>query len=146
MATLAPAVKAASKVLQNLGFRLPKQLKPSKYRLHLRPDLDKKIYAGNISISLQVLEAISFIPVHSDGLNVSTVEVQQLDDSGAPLKSITPFLTFEHPEFEYWVTEFEKPLDVGNYSLSLNFTGSLTERITGMYQSAYLDKLKNRTR
>ncbi|XP_017104425.2 glutamyl aminopeptidase isoform X1 [Drosophila bipectinata] len=146
MATLAPAVKAASKVLQNLGFRLPKQLKPSKYRLHLRPDLDKKIYSGNISISLQVLEPISFIPVHTDRLNVSTVEVQHLDDSGAPLKNITPVLTFEHPEFEYWVTEFEQPLDVGNYSLSLNFTGSLTERITGMYQSAYQDKLKNRTR
>ncbi|XP_050744759.1 glutamyl aminopeptidase isoform X1 [Drosophila biarmipes] len=146
MATLAPAVKAASKVLQNLGFRLPKQIKPSKYRVHLRPDLDRKNYSGNISISLQVLEPISFIPVHVKQLNVSTVEVKHLDESGAPLKEITPSLTFAHPEFEYWVTEFEQPLEAGNYSLRLNFSGSLADRITGMYQSTYLDKLKNRTR
>ncbi|KAH8243515.1 hypothetical protein KR032_008161 [Drosophila birchii] len=146
MVTLAPAVKVASKVLQNLGFRLPQQIRPSKYRLQLRPDLDRKNYSGNISISLQVLEPIAFIPVHAKKLNVSTVDVQRLDESGAPLKSIIPTLTFAHPEFEYWVTEFEQPLEVGNYSLSLNFTGSLIDRITGMYQSSYLDKLKNRTR
>ncbi|KAH8273103.1 hypothetical protein KR018_001059 [Drosophila ironensis] len=146
MATIAPAIKTASKVLQNLGFRLPKQLKPRKYRLHIRPDLERKNYSGNISISLQVLEPISFIPVHTKQLNVSTVEVQHLDDSGAPLKSITPLLTFAYPEFEYWVTEFESPLEAGNYSLQLNFTGSLTDRITGMYQSSYLDRLKNLSR
>ncbi|XP_026835049.1 glutamyl aminopeptidase isoform X1 [Drosophila erecta] len=146
MATVEPAVKAASKVLQNLGFRLPKQIKPSKYRLHLRPDLERKNYSGNISISLQVLEPIAFIPVHVKQLNVSTVEVKRLDESGAPLKDITPTLTFAHPEFEYWVTEFEQPLEAGNYSLLLNFTGSLLDRITGMYQSSYLDKLKNRSR
>lgn len=146
MATLAPAVKVASKVLQNLGFRLPKQIKPSKYRLQLRPDLDRKNYSGNISISLQVLEPIAFIPVHVNQLNVSTVEVQHLDESGSPLKSIIPSLTFAHPEFEYWVTEFDHPLDVGNYLLRLNFSGSLVDRITGMYQSSYVDKLKNRTR
>jgi len=77
---------------------------------------------------------------------VSTVEVKHLDESGAPLKDITPSLTFAHPEFEYWVTEFEQPLEAGNYSLRLNFSGSLADRITGMYQSTYLDKLKNRNR
>ncbi|XP_033233199.1 glutamyl aminopeptidase isoform X2 [Drosophila pseudoobscura] len=146
MATLAPAVRAASKVLQKLGYRLPKELKPSKYTMQLRPDLNKKNYTGNISISLEVLEPIAFIPVHIKQMNVSTVDVQHLDESGAPLKSIAPALTFSYPEFEYWVTEFEQPLDVGNYTLRLNFNGSLTDRITGLYQSSYWDKLKNRTR
>lgn len=146
MAAIAPEIKAASKVLHHLGFRLPKALKPRKYNLQLRPDLSQKNYTGNITIQLQVLEPISFIPVHVNQLNVSHGQLQRLDDSGAPLTDIKPSLTFAYPQYEYWVTEFEQPLEVGNYSLLLNFNGSLIDRITGMYQSSYHDKLKNRTR
>lgn len=147
MAAIAPEIKAASKVLQSLGFRLPTEaLKPRKYNLQLRPDLSQKNYTGNISIQLQVLKPISFIPVHVNQLNVSHGKMQRLDESGAPLADIKPYLTFAYPEFEYWVTEFEQPLEVGNYSLQLNFNGSLIDRITGLYQSSYFDTLKNRTR
>lgn len=146
MVAISPEIRAASKVLNNLGFRLPKALKPRKYNLHLRPDLNQKNYTGNISINLQVLDPISFIPVHVKQLNVSHGKLERLDDSGAPLQDIKPTLTFAYPEFEYWVSEFEQPLEVGNYTLHLNFNGSLTDRITGLYQSSYYDKLKNRSR
>ncbi|XP_068153826.1 glutamyl aminopeptidase isoform X1 [Drosophila tropicalis] len=146
MATVSPAIKAASKVLQKLTYRLPKELKPLKYNINLHPDLNKKNYTGKISIHLQVLEPIAYIPVHSKGQNVSTVDLQQLDDSGASLKTILPSLTFAYPDYEYWITEFEQPLAVGNYSLNLTFNGSLVDRITGSYQSSYWDKLHNRTR
>ncbi|XP_030370506.1 glutamyl aminopeptidase isoform X2 [Scaptodrosophila lebanonensis] len=146
MVTVSPAIKAASKVLKNLGYRLPKEIKPSKYTLHLRPDLSQKSFTGNISINIQVLEPISFIPVHIKQLNVSTENVERLNDSGAPLQTMKPALSFAYPEYEYWVTEFEQPLEVGNYTLHLNFNGSLADRITGLYQSSYLDKLSNSTR
>ncbi|XP_017848887.1 glutamyl aminopeptidase isoform X3 [Drosophila busckii] len=146
MPSLAPEIRTASRALQKLGFRLPKALKPRKYNLHLRPDLSQKNYTGNISINLQVLDPIAFIPVHIKQLNVSHDKLQRLDESGAPLKDIEPALTFTHPDYEYWVTEFDKPLEVGNYTLHLKFNGSLTDRITGLYQSSYYDKLTNRTR
>lgn len=146
MAAIAPEIKAASKIFQHLGFRLPKALKPRKYNLQLRPDLTQKNFTGNITIQLQVLEPISFIPVHVNQLNVSHGQLQRLDESGAPLTDIKPSLTFAYPQYEYWVTEFDQPLEVGNYSLHLNFNGSLIDRITGLYQSSYYDKLKNRTR
>ncbi|KAH8399404.1 hypothetical protein KR215_009738 [Drosophila sulfurigaster] len=146
MAGISPEIRAASKVLKNLGFRLPKQLKPHKYNLRLKPDLNQKSYTGNISINLQVLDPISFIPVHIKQLNVSHEKLERLDESGAPLKDIKPTLSFAYPEYEYFVSEFEQPLEVGNYTLHLSFNGSLTDRITGFYQSSYYDKLKNRTR
>ncbi|KAM8706835.1 hypothetical protein ACLKA7_011004 [Drosophila subpalustris] len=146
MVAISPEIRAASKVLQSLGFRLPKGLKPQKYNLRLKPDFQQKNYTGNISINLQVLDPISFIPVHIKQLNVSHEKLERLDDSGAPLTDIKPVLTFAHPEYEYWVSEFEQPLEVGNYTLHLSFNGSLVDRITGLYQSSYYDKLKNRTR
>ncbi|XP_032593665.1 glutamyl aminopeptidase isoform X2 [Drosophila grimshawi] len=146
MAAISPEIRTASRVLQKLGFRLPKSLKPRKYNLHLKPDFSTKSYTGNISIHLQVLDPIAFIPVHTKQLNVSHEQLQRLDDSGAPLTEIKPSLTFIHPEYEYWVSEFEQPLEVGNYTLRLQFNGSLVDRITGLYQSSYYDSLQNRTR
>lgn len=146
MAAISPEIRAASRVLQKLGFRLPKAIKARKYNLHLRPDFDSKSYTGNISINLQVLDPIAFIPVHVKQLNVSHEQLQRLDDSGAPLTEIKPTLTFAYPEYEYFVSEFEQPLEVGNYTLQLKFNGSLADRITGLYQSSYYNKLKNGTR
>ena len=144
--TLAPRIMATSKVLQYLSFRLPRELKPLRYNLTLQPDLKNKTFSGNVTIRLEVLKPISFIPVHSKFLTVETKEVLKLGDEEKPIRKITPSLTFEHPQFEYWITEFDQPLEVGNYSLQLAFNGSLVDRIVGFYQSSYLDKERNEKR
>lgn len=146
MAAISPEIRAVSRVLQKLTYRLPKALQPQKYKLDLRPDFNAKSYTGNISIYLQVLDPIAFIPVHINQLNVSHGQLQRLDDSGAPLAEIKPTLSFAHPDLEYWVSEFDQPLEVGNYTLHLKFNGSLVDRLTGMYQSSYYDSLTNRSR
>ncbi|XP_067616952.1 glutamyl aminopeptidase isoform X2 [Eurosta solidaginis] len=140
-----PAIVAASKVLPNLSFRLPKEIRAKKYNLRLHPDLLNKTYSGSITIKLEVTKPISFIPVHAKTLNVVTKKVVRLSESGEPLAKLSPTLTFEHPEFEYWVTEFKEPLESGNYTLQLAFNGSLCDRIVGFYSSSYLDsKTKER--
>lgn len=144
--TIAPKIMATSKVLQQLSFRLPRELKPFRYNLTLQPNLKTKTFSGNVTIRLEVLKPISFIPVHSKFLTVATKEVVKLSEEGKPARQITPSLTFEHPQFEYWVTEFDEPLEVGNYSLQLAFNGSLVDRIVGFYQSSYLDKERNEKR
>lgn len=144
--TLAPSVMATSKILQQISFRLPRELRPRHYQLRLQPDLMNKTFSGNVTIRLEVLKPIAFIPVHSKMLTVETKEIMQLDGDMKPLRSIAPSLTFEHPQLEYWVTEFAEPLDVGNYSLHLKFNGSLVDRIVGFYQSSYLDKQRNEKR
>ncbi|XP_037807865.1 glutamyl aminopeptidase-like isoform X1 [Lucilia sericata] len=144
--TIAPSIMATSKVLQHLSFRLPRELRPLRYNLILQPDLKNKTFSGNVTIRLEVIKPISYIPVHSKFLSVVTKEVMQLGNEEKPSRIITPSLTFEHPQLEYWVTEFAEPLEVGNYSLQLAFNGSLVERIVGFYQSSYFDKQRNEKR
>lgn len=147
MSKLSAKVLSTSKVLNQLGYRLPKEIRPKHYNLFLNPNLQEKTFSGNITIKLEVLKPIQFIPVHANKLTVETLEVLALpSDSDATPQPITPSLTFSHPDLEYWVTEFADPLKEGNYSLKLNFNGSLTDRIVGFYQSSYLDKKTNETR
>ena len=134
---------STSKVLPLLGFRLPNELRPIKYAIRLEPNLQTKTFTGNIDIKIEVLRPISYIPVHSKFLTVQTKNLQRLNKTEDLLESITPKSTFECREFECWVTELERDLDVGNYLLQLDFSGSLDKRIVGFYQSSYLDKQHN---
>lgn len=137
---------ATSKVLSQLTCRLPRELKPRHYQLRLQPDLANRTFSGNVTINLEVLKPISFIPVHAKYLKVDTEQVWQLDETNTPLRKIDPVLTFSHPDCEYWVTEFSEPLQVGNYSLLLTFNGSTAYRIVGLYQSSYWDKARSKER
>ncbi|XP_055901791.1 uncharacterized protein LOC129938333 [Eupeodes corollae] len=146
MPSLSAKVMSTSKILNQLGYRLPKEIRPKHYNLFLNPDLKEKTFSGNITIKLEILKPIQFIPVHAKKLSVETMEVLALSTGDAEPQKIKPSLTFQHPQLEYWVTEFSDPLKEGNYSLKLRFNGSLTDRIVGLYQSSYKDKATNETR
>lgn len=129
-----------SKVLRAISFRLPSEIKPKRYDLYLHPNLNTKKFSGRVTIELDVLKPISFIPVHSKSLNITTEQVLR---GGT---KIEPSLTFNHEKLEYWVTEFADALETGEYAITFNFNGSLTDRIVGLYQSSYLDEATNQTR
>lgn len=151
-----PAMKTPklSKIVDQLRWRLPSEIRPILYTLHLHPDLKTKTFTGNVSIQLQITKPINYIALHSKKLTISQTILERNASSlgtadgsgGRQLQTVPIWQTFDHPEFEYWITEVEKPLDVGDYVLALTFNGSLTDRIVGFYQSSYFDKQKNETR
>ena len=57
------------------------------------------------------------------------------DDVVIPLDS-----AFEYHENEFWVVTPSSPAKAGNYSLHLEFDGSLVIGITGFYKSVYKNK------
>lgn len=135
-----------SKIVEQLTWKLPTEIKPTLYNLLLHPDLVTKTFSGNISIYLEVSKPISFIAVHSKKLTVSKTKLIRNNNATSGSDVVVPILnSFEYPEYEYWITEVERPLDVGEYILDLTFNGSLTNRIVGFYQSSYKD-INNKTR
>ncbi|KAL5285219.1 ENPEP.2 family protein [Megaselia abdita] len=139
-------VMQKSKVLRAISFRLPSEIKPKRYDLYLHPNLKTKTFSGKVTIELDVLKPISFIPVHSKYLNITTEGLWRVSKNGEDKKKIEPSLTFNHEKFEYWITEFTDVLESGEYAITYNFNGSLTDRIVGFYQSSYLDEATNETR
>lgn len=134
-----------SKVLDQLHFRLPREIRPTLYELLLNPDLNANTFSGNVSIHLKVDKPMSFIAVHSNKLSITSTLLEQLHE-GNTRKNVTVANVFAFPKYEYWVTEVEEPLPIGRYVLRLAFNGSLTDRIVGFYGSSYYDTITNETR
>lgn len=133
------------KIIEQLGWRLPTEIRPTLYNLLLRPDFDTKSFSGQVAIHLDVVKPISFVAVHSKFLSITKTTLVQNEVNGGE-RDIEISNAFNYPEKEYWVTELPKPLSIGEYVLNLTFNGSLTDRIVGFYQSSYNDTNKNVTR
>lgn len=134
----------ASKLVENLTFRLPSSIRPTAYNLFLNPNLETKTFSGNVKIDFNVLETVKVVALHSKFLNVTTNKLIRNLDNGAegiPIKS-----SFEYDKFEYFIVEPESELVAGNYTIDLTFDGNLDNKIVGFYGSSYFDKVKNKTR
>lgn len=134
-----------SKVIDKLTFRLSREIIPKFYDLILNPDLDTKLFTGNVSIHLDILKATDFIVVHSKGLIITKTELQTkvTNDNQTKYNNIDIANTFEYPKYEFWVTELNKPVPIGKYILNLSFNGNMANRTSGLYQSTYLDTTRN---
>lgn len=135
--------KMAQRFANQLSFRLQKEIKPLLYKLELFPDLSTKKFNGSVVIELEVLKPVPYIAIHSKALNITNTSLVPANLSADPLQ-ITASYPFE--KFEYWVTEFAQPVEKGMYKFSLDFNGSLTDRIVGFYASSYYSPTKNATR
>ena len=134
----------ASKLVENLTFRLPAAIHPTYYNLFLNPNLKTKTFSGNVKIDFNVTEPVPFVALHSKFLNVTTNKLIKNLENGAegiPIKS-----SFEYEKYEYFIVEPESTLPVGNYTIDLSFDGNLHGKIVGFYGSSYFDPIKNQSR
>lgn len=139
-------VPKMSKIIDQLSWRLPKEIKPILYELTLKPDLQTKTFSGNVSIHLSVIKPISYIAVHAHTLTITKTLLESKNATNGDRTNVSIAHAFAYPKFQYWVTEVPKPLDSGDYVLGLSFNGSLENRIVGFYQSTYINPVTNKSR
>lgn len=139
-------VPKMSKIIDQLAWRLPKEIKPIRYELTLKPDLKTKTFAGNVAIHLSVAKPIAYIAVHAHTLTITKTLLESKNTTTGDRSNVTIAHAFAYPLFQYWVTEVPKPLDAGDYVLGLSFNGSLENRIVGFYQSTYINPATNESR
>jgi glutamyl aminopeptidase len=135
---------SVNRIVENLTFRLPRAIRPTLYNLFLYPDLELKTFKGNVKIDINVSEQVPFVAVHSKFLNITQVKLMKSlvnGNEGLGVKN-----SFMYEKLEFFIIEPETPLAAGNYTLDLDFDGSLDGKIVGFYGSSYLDKIKNQTR
>lgn len=116
------------------NIRLPTHLIPLHYDLHLYPELESGLFTGNITAEISALETANYFLTHIKDLEIHDT---QLRDGSGSLVDVAK--AFEYPEHEFWVVVPSKEIPKGNYSLFLQFSGSLTKGITGFYKSTYLN-------
>ncbi|XP_061532489.1 alanyl (membrane) aminopeptidase b, tandem duplicate 1 [Phycodurus eques] len=131
-------------------YRLPKSLVPEIYNVSLWPRLTPDpmtglyIFTGHSSVEFTCAEETNLILLHSNKLNHSKYENDQMAqlialDSGTKAPSIVS--SWLKKETQYLVLELDgKLMKDHRYRLETNFTGELADDLGGFYRSEYMEE------
>ncbi|RKO93637.1 peptidase family M1-domain-containing protein, partial [Blyttiomyces helicus] len=123
-------------------IRLPPWVVPSHYGLDITVDIDAFAFAGSSAIDLAVTESTAFVAFHAVALDVRDAVVVPAGGKDA----ILPARVDERPESEYTLLWFDPPLEVGNYTLTMKFKGTLTDGLRGFYYSTFTGAIDGKTK
>ena len=112
---------------------LPSNVKPSKYRMTLQPDLETFTFKGEQTIDIEIVEPTARIKLNAADLEISRVSLLR-NGSATPAQSISL-----DADTETATLDFGRTLSPGPAQLDIQFTGILNDRLVGFYRSEYQD-------
>lgn len=96
------------------------------------PNLYTGIFTGNVTISIVVNDVQNHIAVHAKGMSITRTRLTNSQDQEVPLRD-----AFAYEPSEFWITQPMEEIQGGSYKLYFEFSGSLTNKIVGIYRSVY---------
>lgn len=127
----ASTMETATKL--RLSEKLSSLVRPVHYDLTLRPNMDTGLFKGTVKIDVIVKQEKSYITLHSNFLEITSVKVYRAAEEIA----VSKFL--EIKQIEQLLLQFDRVLDSGTYRIDIDFNGSLTRNIIGFYLSRLKD-------
>ena len=125
-------------------YRLPLDTIPVHYDINLHPNLETGEFSGHVDLRLTTTESRKFFLVHIKFLEITSTGVTVGHSSDG--EAVKVLEAFEHLPNEFWVVQLASKVNPGNYTLSLDFKGSLTKDIVGFYKSVYYNSDTNVSR
>uniref|UniRef100_A0A182NAG4 Aminopeptidase n=1 Tax=Anopheles dirus TaxID=7168 RepID=A0A182NAG4_9DIPT len=122
--------------------KLPTDLVPSGYSLHLHPVLDRAVFTGRVNITLVCAKATNQLALHAHhDLTVDELDLTVLrtDSADGPLKIRR---VDRVPKKPLLVVYFHDALVVGaSYEVRLAFGGNIWENVEGIFAGKYKQQL-----
>lgn len=110
--------------------KLPKDVVPVQYAVHLVPDIAANTFLGSETIEIDVLRQTSAIV-----LNVAGIEIDSASLSGkGPDRKLTPLIDREQETLSFALAQ---PLAPGRYQLALKFHGVINREGRGLFALPY---------
>ncbi|XP_042652794.1 glutamyl aminopeptidase isoform X2 [Tyto alba] len=120
-------------------FRLPSYIKPVHYDLEMKPEMERDIYTGTVSISIALEKSTSYLWLHLRETKIT--EMPTLRKSSGQQIALND--CFGYKPQEYIVMKAEAELTVTNesdpYILTLKFQGWLNGSLVGFYRTTYTE-------
>ncbi|XP_067993542.1 glutamyl aminopeptidase [Melanerpes formicivorus] len=118
-------------------FRLPTYVKPVHYDLQVKPEMEKDIYTGTVSIHIVLENSVNALWLHLRETKIT--EMPTLQKSSGQQIALND--CFEYQAQEYIVMKTETELSVTDendpYILTLKFQGWLNGSLVGFYRTTY---------
>ena len=112
-------------------IRLPSYVKPIKYNLILKPDLEAFVFSGKETIKIILDKATKKITLHSKDLDIETAKININKKNQFAYK-----ITYKAKE-ETTTFHFKESIPKGKAELSIVFSGIINEGLRGFYKSKY---------
>ena len=111
--------------------KLPKDVVPIDYTVHVVPDLEKLTLSGNETINIQVLKTTSKIM-----LNVLNIDIDSasLSGTGIAQQTLKPEIDKEQQTLTFALA---KPIKPGLYALTIAYRGVINRSPVGLYYDKY---------
>ncbi|NXP02497.1 AMPE aminopeptidase, partial [Thinocorus orbignyianus] len=120
-------------------FRLPTYVNPLHYDLEIKPEMEKDIYTGSVSISIALEKSTSYLWLHLRDTKIT--EMPTLQKSSGQQVALND--CFEYKPQEYIVMKAAEELSVTGqndpYILTLKFEGWLNGSLVGFYRTTYTE-------
>ncbi len=110
---------------------LPSNVKPSKYRLTLHPDLETFTFQGEQAVDIEIVEPTARIILNAAELEIGDVTLHR---NGSSIAAHSVALDADR---ETATLDFGRTLPPGKARLEMQFTGILNDRLVGFYRSEY---------
>lgn len=117
--------------MEELNYRLPRNVVPTNYDLTLIPDMEKKTFNGSLLITISIVETTKTITLHSKKLRVGKMILRNSGNKKIHITSKTATMD----KRELLIIELDNVLDLGEYELSLTYSGKLDLGNLGLYTS-----------
>src|SRR3989344_5043082 len=136
------------KMTETKEVRLPGHVRPERYELVLKPNLEDFTFTGEETIHLRLELSVDEITLHADELEIEGVfffgvSGERLTHSTSLRVNPEPVEGLKEEKISYdkkaeTVTfSFNRPLPKGRGELRLRFGGILNDKMRGFYRSSY---------
>ncbi|KAH9512989.1 hypothetical protein Btru_035539 [Bulinus truncatus] len=128
-----------------LNLRMSRNVLPIHYDIIMYPDFydNGDMFYGNETIELQVNSPTKFILIHVHAVYMNVTKAQVVDNlTGVDLAIARTFYFLPN---EYYVIETVKTVE-SSVLVKLQFEGSLTKAIVGIYKSTYINTVTKQIR
>lgn len=131
--------RAENETRADANYRLPNEVKPTRYILTLEPDLRPNLnpatFKGEVTIEFTALKSTQNITIHANQIKVTD---NKLTGHDSPINIVN---LDEYPENHFLFLILEKKLTEGqNYTLNIKYTGILNLQNSGFYLGKYWDE------
>ncbi|GAB2561163.1 M1 family metallopeptidase [Dyella jejuensis] len=113
--------------------QLPRSVQPSHYDVAITPHVGKLSFDGKVTVAIDVLQSTASITLNAIDLKFSSVKL--VSTSGHATIG-TPRVAIDAAAQTATFT-FDKPLPIGSYSLSMDYTGKIDTQANGLFVIDY---------
>jgi puromycin-sensitive aminopeptidase len=117
-------------------YRLPRTVLPSRYEITLTPDLKNGLFSGEVRIDANAVEVVNQISLHAAELEIIGSKVVDKDANEIAA-------TAKPSEDERLILELADSLSAGDCTIVIEFSGSLSSKLSGFYKSTFHDSKGN---